>query len=74
MPVCFLQILVLEESSCREHDIGIVGRVGEELFVHYGEQIRTHEAADHFIVIRAHRRWIRVVDKQRLDWGIVHRV
>ena len=59
--------LVLEECGRRQNDVGVVGGVGKELLVHHGEQVRTPQAANHFIVVGTNRRRIGVVDEQRLD-------
>jgi len=74
MTVRLLQILVLEERRGRQHNISVVGRVGEELLVHHGEQIRTPQPANHLIMIRANRRRIGVVHKKRFHRRIVGRV
>ena len=62
-----LQIFVLEKGSGGQHDVGVVGGVGEELLVDDGEKIGAHQSADDFVVIGADGRRIRVVDEQRLD-------
>ena len=71
MPVRSLQLLVLEESRGRQHDVGVVGGVGEKLLVHNGEQIRALKAADHVIVVGRYGGRIRVVNEHRFHRRIV---
>ena len=67
MTVSGLQIFVLEKSCGGQHDVGVVGSVGEELLVDDGEKVGAHQSADDFIVVGADRRGIRVVNEQRLN-------
>src|SRR5579884_1522287 len=45
VPIGLLNIFLLEESGRRQHDVGVIGGIGEELIVDDGEQIVTHESA-----------------------------
>ena len=63
MAVRLLQILVLEESGGRKHEVGVIRGVGEELLVNHGKQIWAHQPAHNLVMIWTNRRRIRVVDE-----------
>ena len=65
MAVGLVHVVVLELSGGRQHDIGVVGGVGEENFVHHGEQVLAPESGDHLLRVRAHRHRVVVVDIDR---------
>ena len=52
MAVGSLDVLVFEESGGGEHDVGVVGGVGEELLVDDGEEIRARHALQDLCLIR----------------------
>jgi len=58
---------VFEKGCGGEHDVGVVGGVGEKLLVDHGEKVGPPESADDFIVVGADRCRIRTVYEQRLD-------
>src|SRR5262249_33807401 len=39
MPICALNVLRLKEGRRWQNDIGVVGRIGKELFVNHGEEV-----------------------------------
>src|SRR5215831_7538598 len=43
VPICALQVFVLEKRGRGQNEVGVVGSVGEELLVHHGEQIGTQQ-------------------------------
>ena len=47
MPVREIEIGVLQERGRRQQNIGVVGRIGLELFQHHGEQILAAQPAQH---------------------------
>ncbi len=65
VPVGQVEIGVLEKRRGRQDDVGVVGRVGGELFDHHGEEILPAQAFDHELLARGRGRWIGVVDHQR---------
>ena len=46
MPVCEVQVGVLEEGRDRQHDVGVVRRIGLELLQDYCEQVRRVSALE----------------------------
>ena len=74
VPVCALQILVLEERGRRKHNVGVVDGIGKELLMHDGEQVGTLQSSNDLVVIGTNRRRIRVVDKERFDRRIFQSV
>ena len=63
---------MLEKRGCRKHNVGVISRVGKKLFVNDGKQIPPQQSPNHVIVVRTNRRWVRVINKQRLHRRIVH--
>ncbi len=66
MPIRSLHILRLKKRRRRQQHIRIVRRIGKELLMHHREQILAPHPPQHRILVRSHRRRIRVVHKQRL--------
>ncbi len=60
---------MLQEGGRRQHDIGVVGGVGEELLVHHGEEVAAHQSPNHGVLVGSNGRGIRVVDEERLNRG-----
>ena len=58
---------VLHGRGGREHQIGVVGGVGEVLLVHHREEIFTREPPEHQLLVGRDRGRVRVVDVERLD-------
>ena len=58
---------VLHGRGGREHQIGVVGGVGEVLLVHHREEVVTREAPQHQLLVGHDRGRVRVVDVERLD-------
>ena len=65
--VAGVQVEVLELRRRRQHPVGVVGGVGQEVLQHDGEQILPRKAARHLRRLRRHRDRVAVVDDQRLD-------
>ena len=49
-----------------QHDVGVVGGVGLEVFQYHGEQVFARKAAHHLARLRRHRHRVAVVDHHRL--------
>ena len=50
-----------------QHDVGVIGGVGHEVFEHHGEQVFARKAAHHLGRFGRHGHRVAVVDHQRLD-------
>ena len=57
----------LQGRRRRQHDVGVVDRVGREELVDDREQVLAREALAHLLLLRCDRRGVRVVDEERLD-------
>ena len=62
-----VHVQVFELGGGRQHVVGVVGGVGEEVFQHHGEQVVTGEAGHHLLRLGRHRHRVAVVDDQGLD-------
>src|SRR6185437_2529320 len=51
------------------HDVGVVSRVGEELLMHYGEQILLPQPLQDRFLVGRDRGWVGVVNHHRLYRG-----
>ena len=63
--VGLVHVVVLQLGGGRQHDVGVVGGVGEKNFVHHGEQVLARESGNHLLRARAHRHRVVVVDVDR---------
>ena len=62
-----VEVVVLEEHGRGEHDVGIGGRLGQELLVDAQEQVLPRETLVHQVELGAHHRGIRVLDEHGRD-------
>ena len=51
----------------RQHDVGIARRVGDELFVHDGEEVVAHHAGADLLAVRRDHQWIASPHHHRPD-------
>ena len=63
--VAAVDVEVLQLRRRRQHDVGVVGRVGLKLLVDDGEQVLALQPLEHACLIRADRGGVGVVDVQR---------
>ena len=64
VPAGLVQIVVLHEHRCRQHDVGPARRLRHELLVRADEQVVAREAAAHAVAVRADRQRVLVLDEQ----------
>ena len=65
-----MNIKMFQLRRCWQHDVGIVGGIGLEVFNHYGEQILAGETAAHRAAVRRHRHRIAVEHDQGFKRGL----
>src|ERR1700722_6983948 len=72
MPIRPLHILHLKKRRRRQQHIRIVRRIGKKLLMHHREQVLPPHPSQHIVLVRSHRRRIRVIHKQRLHpWPFI---
>ena len=62
-----VDVAVLELRGRRQHIVGMVGGVGQEVLQHHGEQVLAAEAGHHLGRVGRHRHRVAVVDHHGLD-------
>ena len=67
MPVGPVAVGVLHRGGGGQHEIGVVGGVGQVLLVHDREQVLAAEALEHQLLVRHDGGRVGVVDVERLD-------
>ena len=67
VPVRALNVCVLQKCGRGQNVIGVVGGVGKEQLVDHGEEVRSHQAAAHGVLVGSHRTGIRVVNEERMN-------
>ena len=55
MPICALNVGVLQKRRRRQDVVGIVGRIRKELLMHHREQVCPRQPAHHRVMIRRDR-------------------
>ncbi|MNI73359.1 hypothetical protein D3C73_1293610 [compost metagenome] len=63
MPVRAVQIGILEGRGCRQHQIGVFRRIGQEQIMHDREQVLPFKAALHPLQIGCDNKRIAAVDE-----------
>ena len=63
---CLVQVVVLHEHRCGQHDIGPAGSFGHELLVHGDEQVVARKAAPYAVAVGADGERVLVLDQQRV--------
>ncbi len=66
MPVCEIQVGVLQERGRRQQNVGMIRGVVLKLLQHHGEKILAPHARQHQVLIRSDSSRIRVVHHHRL--------
>ena len=67
VPIGALNIFCLQKGRRGEQDVGVVRRIGKELFVDDGEQVFAAHSPEHIVLVGSDDGGIGVVDEQGLD-------
>ena len=65
MPASLVDVVMLDECRCRQHDVRDLRRLGHELFVHAHEEVLSREALVDQTELRCDHHRIRILDEHR---------